>query len=164
MIEKYRRWWLYECQMSAQIVQSLESVPDERRNDADYQRAISIFAHTAAARRIWLQRFGETTIGNPALFPTDVKLDQVVTEWQEIAAMWSTFLQQLDNAKLGEIFEYRSLDGRQFRNTVEEVLTHLFSHGSYHRGQIAMLVRNAGGQPAATDYIYWCRQEIAPAN
>jgi hypothetical protein len=29
-------------------------------------------------------------------------------------------------------------------------------------GQIAMLVRAAGGEPAVTDLIYWCR-ESAPS-
>jgi uncharacterized damage-inducible protein DinB len=51
-------------------------------------------------------------------------------------------------------------DAGRFRNPVEEILTQLFGHSWYHRGQIAVLVRAAGGTPAITDLIYWCRQPV----
>jgi uncharacterized damage-inducible protein DinB len=35
-------------------------------------------------------------------------------------------------------------------------------HGSYHRGQIALLMRQGGGAPAATDYIAFVRDMPAP--
>jgi uncharacterized damage-inducible protein DinB len=56
------------------------------------------------------------------------------------------------------VFEYQSLDAGRFRNTIADVLAQLYGHSWYHRGQIAMLVRTAGGQPAVTDLIYWCRE------
>ena len=34
-----------------------------------------------------------------------------------------------------------------------DVLAHLFMHASYHRGQIARLVAECGGEVEATDYI-----------
>jgi len=30
-------------------------------------------------------------------------------------------------------------------------------HGCYHRGQVAMLIRDGGGTPAPTDYIAFVR-------
>lgn len=38
-------------------------------------------------------------------------------------------------------------------------LAHVVLHGSYHRGQIALLTRAGGGTPAATDYILFIRSE-----
>jgi uncharacterized damage-inducible protein DinB len=43
---------------------------------------------------------------------------------------------------------------------VEDILAQLFGHSWYHRGQIAMLVRTAGDEPAVTDLIYWCRKDV----
>ena len=37
------------------------------------------------------------------------------------------------------------------------VLTHVALHGSYHRGQIAALIRSGGDEPINTDYIMWLR-------
>ena len=57
--------------------------------------------------------------------------------------------------------EYQSLDAGRFRNRIEDILTQLFGHSWYHRGQIAMLIRAAGGEPAVTDLIFWCREPIS---
>jgi DinB family len=51
-----------------------------------------------------------------------------------------------------------SANGSNTGKTLTPGFTQLFGHSSYHRGQIATLVRTAGGEPAATDYIYWCRE------
>ena len=59
--------------------------------------------------------------------------------------IWSDYLARLDDTALGQEFEYQSLDAGRFRNRVEDILAQLFGHSSYHRGQIAMLVRAAGG-------------------
>jgi uncharacterized damage-inducible protein DinB len=52
---------------------------------------------------------------------------------------------------------YRKSAGRDFRNSVRDIVIHVTMHGSYHRGQIARLVRAAGGEPPYTDYIQYRR-------
>jgi uncharacterized damage-inducible protein DinB len=62
-----------------------------------------------------------------------------------------------DPETLAREIDYRNSTGTQFRNTVSDILTHVVLHGSYHRGQIARLTREAGGTPAVTDYIAFVR-------
>jgi len=38
------------------------------------------------------------------------------------------------------------------------MLLQAFTHGGYHRGQIAMQLRQQGLEPVNTDYIIWVRQ------
>jgi len=38
----------------------------------------------------------------------------------------------------------------------------LFGHSWYHRGQIAMLLRSIGAEPAVTDIVFWARQPVKP--
>ena len=73
----------------------------------------------------------------------------------------SRYLAKLSDDELAQRIEYNSLDAGRFGNRIEDILTQLFTHSAYHRGQIASLVRAAGGEPAATDYIYWCREPVA---
>ena len=63
----------------------------------------------------------------------------------------------LDAAELNRPVHYVNSAGQEFVNTVRDILFHVAMHGSYHRGQIALLVREAGGQPAATDFIAFAR-------
>jgi uncharacterized damage-inducible protein DinB len=54
--------------------------------------------------------------------------------------------------------EYQTSTGQVFRSTAADILSQIVLHGSYHRGQIALLTRQAGGAPVATDYIVYARR------
>ena len=47
--------------------------------------------------------------------------------------------------------------GDRYRWPLIDLLTQLFGHAWYHRGQIALLVKDLGGEPVDTDYIFWSR-------
>jgi uncharacterized damage-inducible protein DinB len=160
MIDRYRRWFAYERDAHAKVFASLETVPPDRRDGPEFRRAVSLAAHIVAARRLWLGRLGVIPPAPGGLFPDDADPDRVAAEWREVEGLWADFLARLDDEALGRDFEYQSLDAGRFRNRVEDILAQLFGHSWYHRGQIAMLVRAAGGQPAITDLIYWCREPI----
>lgn len=157
VVDRYRRWFEYEKDAHAKVIASLDTVPAERRSSTEYRRAVKIMAHIVAARRVWLGRLGVIP-GVNSLFPDEPDVAQVAAEWKHTEDLWSEYLSGLDDASLGREFEYQSFDAGRFRNPVEDILAQLFGHSSYHRGQIAMLIRAAGGEPAATDLIYWCRE------
>lgn len=54
---------------------------------------------------------------------------------------------------------YRSSQGTPFQTSVGDILMHLASHGAYHRGQIALLLRQAGAEPLNTDFITFVREQ-----
>jgi uncharacterized damage-inducible protein DinB len=66
-------------------------------------------------------------------------------------------MSRLDEKELVRVLEWQIADGRRYRWNVEGVLTQLFGHAWYHRGQIAQLVAGLGGKPVDTDYIFWCK-------
>jgi uncharacterized damage-inducible protein DinB len=47
--------------------------------------------------------------------------------------------------------------GDSYQNKIEDILIHVGNHGTYHRGQIAMLLREKGYNPVSTDYILYDR-------
>jgi uncharacterized damage-inducible protein DinB len=160
LTDRFRRWFEYEKDAHAKVLASLDTVPAERRNSPEYRKAVSILAHIVEARRVWLGRMGVIPLSTGPLFPDESDAAKVAAEWGTVQELWSRHLVSVDEKELARVFDYRSYDGGHFRNSVEEICTQLFGHSWYHRGQIAMLVRQAGGQPAATDFVYWCRQPI----
>ncbi len=52
---------------------------------------------------------------------------------------------------------YSNSAGQEFRNPVWQVIMHLVSHASQHRGQIVGMVRQLGGTPQGTDPIVYYR-------
>ena len=98
-------------------------------------------------------------IGRPsdvAVWPV-LTLEQAASLAARNAAELDAFVARLTPDDLGREIDYRTSDGRAFRSTVEDILLHTALHGSYHRGQIALLIRADGGEPAPTDYIAFAR-------
>lgn len=110
---------------------------------------------------MWLSRLGVIPTTTGPLFPEDPDIARVGEEWRQVQGLWDDYLSRVDDAALDREFEYQSLDAGRFHNRVEDILGQLFGHSSYHRGQIAMLIRAAGGEPAVTDLIFWCREPVA---
>ena len=159
-VGRYRRWFDYETDAHAKVIASFDATPEDKRATPQYHKAVDLFAHMMLARRLWLYRFGILAEGPREFFPQNVALDSVKAMAEETHAAWSDYFERLDDAELARVFEYRALDGPRFRSRVEDILTQLFGHSWYHRGQIAMLLRQAGGEPAATDFVYWSRELI----
>lgn len=159
---RFRRWFEYERDAHAKVFASLDTVPLDRRDGPDYRKAVGLLGHVVAAREVWLWRLGAWPTPPGQLFFDDepVDLGRIAATWRDLEAAWSKYLAGLTDADLARVFEYTSFDGGRFTNSVEEVLAHLFGHSSYHRGQIATRVRAAGGTPAATDFVYWCRRPV----
>lgn len=158
---RFRHWYLHEREAHASVLDSLETVPVDRRTEDAYREALDLFAHLLRARRMWLYRMGHTDRGATRveeLFPTGATLAELRSENAEIGEMWAAHLDGLDHEEIGRTFTYTAFEGGRFSNTVEEILTQLNGHSWYHRGQIARIVRSLGGEPAVTDYVFWTRK------
>jgi uncharacterized damage-inducible protein DinB len=160
LADRFRRWFDYEQDAHSKTLASLAAVPEELRAKPEYGKAVSLLAHLVAARRMWLFRLGESDYQPQESFPQGMTLDQLKREVDEMHRLWAAYLARLGDAEIVKPFEYTSSDAGRMRNTLDDVLTQLFGHSNYHRGQIAQLVRMIGAQPATTDYIYWCRQPL----
>jgi uncharacterized damage-inducible protein DinB len=162
MADRFRKWYEHEKDAHANVVRSLESVPSDQRTSPEFQKAVCWLAHLAMARRVWLERLGVIPAKTSGpFFPEGKELADTIADLKEVQELWSRYLAKLSDDELAQRIEYNSLDAGRFGNRIEDILTQLFTHSAYHRGQIASLVRAAGGEPAATDYIYWCREPVA---
>lgn len=160
LVEQYRRWFEYEQKVHQLTLDSLRGVPADQVGTDEWHRATTLFGHLIVTRLVWLYRLG-ASIEEPAnYFPEGLGLEELEELAKKANVAWATYLGRLSDADLARIYDYRRPDGRAYRNSVENTLAHLFGHSFYHRGQIAMLVRMMGGQPAATDLIFSFREEV----
>jgi uncharacterized damage-inducible protein DinB len=122
---------------------------------ADAKRAAELFAHVAGAEHVWLARL----MGRAPEHPVWPALDLAGSA--ALAARTARELQQylasLGPGDLEREVEYTNSAGQHFRSRVDDILVHVAMHGAYHRGQIALLTRQGGGEPASTDYIAFVR-------
>ena len=160
-VGRFERWFEYERDAHEKVLRSLESVPVDRRTCPEFEKAVAVLAHVAAARRLWLARLGVLPGPQGTLSPQRLTLAEAAELLEGVHGPWAEYLARLTDEELGREVEYQSLDAGRFRSRVEDILAQLFGHSWYHRGQIAALVRAAGGEPAVTDFVYWCRESVA---
>jgi uncharacterized damage-inducible protein DinB len=158
-IEQYRRWFTYERDVHRLALDSLMRLDDSQKAGPLFHNAVDLLAHVIAARRMWLFRFGVTS--DPIeLFPREVKIETLPALLEQMESDWDSYLATITDEDLERVFAYTSYEGKRFRNSIGDILTQLFGHSWYHRGQIAALVRSLGGEPAVTDFVYWAREAI----
>lgn len=127
-----------------------------RSEDAGGERARLLLAHVLAAERVWLSRIlGEAEV--PLAVWPDLSLEDCAQLAARNAAEFRSWIEALDPGALGRDVAYRNTRGEGWRNTMQDILTHVALHGAYHRGQIAAILRAQGSDPPNTDYIMWLR-------
>jgi uncharacterized damage-inducible protein DinB len=139
----------------AQAVAALRALPEDSPERA---QATRLYAHLAAAAHVWHARLEGRTPEHPVwpALTLPAAIDLATTSIAGLRAIAGG-----DDGSLARAVEYRTMAGQAFTNTVADILAHVALHGSYHRGQIAMLTRQGGGTPAATDYVMWVRTGAA---
>ncbi len=120
--------------------------------------------HIMASEWIWLSRWLGTS---PTAMPQEwssYTLSQIVAAWDELYRAQKSFLEQLNDADLDRIVDYRNLRGEAHSNVLWQLLRHMVNHSSYHRGQITTMLRQLGHTPVATDLVLYYRlQQSVPA-
>ena len=134
----------------------LRSVPAAQRESAQFKRAVGKLAHLVAARHMWLFRLGVVADRPESWFPPTT-LDELPAAINAVEERWTAYLASLTDADLAADFVYTGGDGKRYRWRLLDLLTQVFGHAWYHRGQIAILVNDVGGEAVDTDYIFWNR-------
>ncbi len=149
MVEYFKRLFAHARWADAR---TLRSIVDSEHLPA---HALELFAHVLAAEHVWLSRM-RGVAAKMAVWPT-MTIAECDALMNENHAGYSAYLGEITDDALAESVFYRNSAGHEFTSTVEDMLTQVAMHGSYHRGQIAALVRAAGDTPQPTDYIAFAR-------
>jgi uncharacterized damage-inducible protein DinB len=150
MRDHFRRLFAHAAWANAQVLAAPRDTPDTAE-------ALPLFAHVLAAEHVWLSRLRGTTPAH-AVWP-QLSLDQCAALADENAAGYGAFLDGLGPADFARPVAYRNTKGEAYTTPVADILTHVATHGPYHRGQIAKAIRSGGGTPADTDFIIFVREQ-----
>lgn len=157
LLDHHRVMLDYEREANRRVAVSLRSVPEAARAAQELAKARGIMAHVQMARRMWLSRLGAIARPEWVMFP-DWPLDKLDAEMTDLDRLWGNYLESLREGELANPVRYASTEGVGYVSTIHEILTHVHNHSTYHRGQVAMLVSQVGGQRATTDFIVLTRR------
>jgi uncharacterized damage-inducible protein DinB len=136
----------------------LESLATLDGDDAEPRK---LFAHILGSARMWRARITGGDESAVTVWP-NLSFEECLVVQAEEELQWRAYLETLNPGELERTVAYRTARGDDHVNRIEEILLQVFNHSTYHRSQIALLVRKGGGTPAVTDYIVfsWQRQTV----
>lgn len=115
-------------------------------------KALQLFSHVLNAQQVWNNRI------LPQQTPFGVWQEQPATDFSAINTRnHEHTLQILDTVHLETVLAYQNSQGASFQNKVHEILFQVINHSTYHRAQIASIMKQSGITPVATDYILYKR-------
>jgi uncharacterized damage-inducible protein DinB len=148
MKEYFLKLYRYNAWCNKKVMECL------RKQAVSDEKILTLMSHILAAQFLWLYRI-------KGLPPAPYKLWHQYTI-KELSAMeeetsreWLDFVQKTDS--FNRELSYKNYVGDSYTNNVEHIMMHLVNHCSYHRGQIAMLLRQKGYEPVNTDFITYDR-------
>ncbi len=114
----------------------------------------TLFGHVLAAQFLWLHRIKGLSAPAVKLWG-DYSLETLQTMVVNANAQWITYVEETDD--FDREMTYHNYVGDLYTNNVETIMMHLVNHSSYHRAQIALLLRQGGLEPINTDLITFDR-------
>lgn len=85
-------------------------------------------------------------------------LEECKSMVEQTSSKYVKYIAVLPENNFQKKISYKNSRGIDYITSVEDILTHVVFHGMYHRGQIMLLMRNAGHEVAATDYAMYVRE------
>ena len=155
LLERYRGLYEYEQDCNHKMLTMIESVPEDNRSDARFQQAVNLAGHLAACRENWLDRMTGAGTNQAPWFEEKCNLATLAARFTTLEAAWKDYLSNLDETQLAQDFEFPVSADRRFKVRTEVQIEQLVGHACYHRGQVALLVDQLGGNTVDTDYLFW---------
>jgi uncharacterized damage-inducible protein DinB len=80
----------------------------------------------------------------PALYPT---VAAVEAKWREVEKEQIAFIESVTDESLNRMLPFRTT-----HVSLARLMQHVANHSTYHRGQIALMMRQLNAEPVATDF------------
>jgi len=138
-----------------EAVNHLEAEELSRDLSSSYKSIRDTLVHIIGAEELWLSRWtGEQgrTLLNSDDFLTYTSLS---IRWEALRNQMDSFLMSLSEVDLVEEISYKNLKGISYSLELWKQMLHVTNHSSYHRGQVATMLRQLKKQPPTLDLIYY---------
>ncbi|MGH9687839.1 MAG: DinB family protein [Candidatus Acidiferrales bacterium] len=137
--------------------------PEQLTRDlgSSFKSVRDTLAHIYGAQWIWLERWhGRVPSGLPSAadFPD---LETLRQRFAEIDRNLIDYASSLNADDVTRVMSIKTSSGAVFAQPLWQMLQHVANHGTYHRGQIATMLRQLGAKASSTDLIGFYRERIA---
>jgi uncharacterized damage-inducible protein DinB len=110
--------------------------------------------HIMTTEQMWLDRW----MGLQTAASSENDFDGLIPlrdRWASMEDKRHAWFGALPAAALEQPLRYTSNMGEAFEVPLGRLVQHMVNHSTYHRGQLAILLRQVGAKPASTEMLVW---------
>lgn len=148
MKEYFLKLYRYNAWANARVLGALT------QQKVQHEKILTLMSHILSAQFLWLHRIKGLAPPKYELWKK-YELVELVSMGNEVGKLWLCYLEE--NVNFDRELVYKNYMGLPFTNNVEHIMMHLVNHSTYHRGQIALLMRENKFEPVNTDFITYDR-------
>ena len=160
-IDELRSLFAYDSWASDLLLDAVKALPEEAiRRDlgTSHQSLLGTMVHVVAAEELWLSRWKGAPRSKLTGLDQIASLDALRAWWSKVRAERDAYIASLGEADLEREMEMPTTAGATYRHRYADMFRHLANHSTYHRGQVAAMLRQLGEKPPSTDLIRFYRE------
>lgn len=158
MNQRYIDYAHYNIWANKRLIENLRAQADElitKELVSSFPSIRATLLHIWFAETGWLSRLRGSGWKADNVTSFAGSNQELYAAWRKTSKEFKNFTMEADLEKV-IMFEHK---GRTFSIPAREIVQTVFNHGSFHRGQVVMMMRQLGiTEIAQTDYIEWVRQ------
>lgn len=122
-----------------------------------FQSLFGTLTHIYKAELLWFRRVQGDSY--PKLADIEIPEHDGMLEhlWTGLHQAWLDWAAGVSEDGWSAMLKTRTMQGVEYQLPLWQVVLHVVNHGSYHRGQLATMLRQSGVVPPATDLVAFYR-------
>ena len=159
LLFEYDRW------ANNRVLQAVSALSVEeftRDLGGSFRSVRDTLVHIVSSEWAWLTIWKEPALSSAFVtdlwtrldgqFPTDAFPDiaAVQLRWAEVEREQVEFVSRVTNESLGRVIPVHTT-----HISLAHLMQHLANHSTYHRGQVALMMRQLAADPVATDFAFF---------
>jgi uncharacterized damage-inducible protein DinB len=145
-----------------EALQPLTAGQFTRNMGSSFASVRDTLVHIYGADLVWFERWqgrSPKALADPAGFDD---VSAVREAWTDLERRCRALVDELGEPGISRWYEYTLLNGQPSSSVFWQMLQHVVNHGSYHRGQLTMMLRQLGvTAPKSMDLISYYRERQA---
>jgi uncharacterized damage-inducible protein DinB len=155
------QWLDYDAWATAQLLEAVEQLSPQQFVHEFAGSLSSVrqqFVHLLSVADRYRARLAEEEVPDTAADSIATTQDLIIYAMQ-VRQRLNIFLDGLAAEDLSRIHQHATRRG-SYSASLEQTLGHMVNHATYHRGQVACLLKLHGVNFADTDFIIWINPEM----
>jgi len=155
-LTRYQQW---ANQKTAEPLQSLPADVADKELGGSFPTIRLTLLHMLQADYRWLHRLnGVLIVEIPATWQNE-NLSSLTKLWLGVQDQLLKRVNELASEG-NPIIKFTTAKGDTYQLPLEEVMTHVVNHSTYHRGQLVNMMRMVGAKAESTDYFLFVVNEL----